>query len=608
MVRAPRILIADDDAITRVIMRDVLESAGFDVVEACDGLEAFELFTREVPDAVLLDVSMPGADGFEVCRQIRAAEKETETPVLIVTGLDDTGSVERAYHLGATDFIAKPITWSALAPRVRYAVRASEAFNDVRGLLQVLPDTILVLDELGRIKNDVVGKARIGSNSDVILAAYSDLTGSANLAALMRCIRTAIDTREVQSLEHYFEAAAVHLEIRFVARDRHSVLAIIRDATERKHSEKRIYDLAFFDTLTGLPNRSSFGAQIDDIIAEADGRAHFAILFVDLDRFKRINDTMGHSTGDQLLQAVAERLARCTRSDDRLTRIDHASEYAVRLARLGGDEFVIMLRGVTTEHDAASVAERVLVAMGEPFTCEGNQFVVTPSVGIALYPQDGATRDELLMNADSAMYRAKAAGRNNYKFYSETMKVRSLRRLDTEIELRTAIDRADFELYFQPKVEIGTWEIVGAEALLRWQHSERGWISPGDFIPVAEESGLILPLGRWVIDEACRNLAQWDSGGLAGLTLSVNVSSKQVYADELIETVNDAVGKHNVDPRRLEIEITEGLLMRDVDQTIETLTTLKDLGVKLSVDDFGTGYSSLSYLKKFPIDILKIDR
>ena len=247
-------------------------------------------------------------------------------------------------------------------------------------------------------------------------------------------------------------------------------------------------------------------------------------------------------------------------------------------------------------------------ALSEPFICEGNQFVVTPSIGIALYPQDGSSREELLMNADSAMYRAKSAGRNNFKFFSETMKVRSLHRLDTEIELRVAIDNGDFELYFQPKVALESWELVGAEALLRWKHAERGWISPADFIPVAEETGLILPLGKWVINEACRTLGGWTKDYMAPLGISINVSSKQVYADELISTVTEAIAIHEVDARRLEIEITEGLLMRDVDQTVETLMKLKNLGIRLSVDDFGTGYSSLSYLKKFPIDILKIDR
>ncbi len=606
-----RVLLADDDESTRVIMRRVLENAGFEVFAAADGVEALELFRRSSPDAVLLDVDMPGLDGFAVCERIRSIETKTETPVLIVTGFDDNESVDRAYHCGATDFISKPITWSVLAHRVRYVIRAGEAFNDMRGLLRALPDTIFVLDEQGLIKSDSKNLHAFGAADEagVALRVFENFSNSGNRPALRRCIRKALDTREPQSLEHFVESAGVHFEIRFVARDRQSVLAIVRDATDRKQFENRIYDLAFFDPLTGLPNRSSFGSELDDIIGtRRSSEAHFAILFVDLDRFKRINDTMGHSVGDQLLQAVAERLSNCTRAEDGMSRVKANEDTAVRLARLGGDEFVILLRDVASAQDAASVATRVINALGEPLVCESHQFVVTPSIGIALYPQDGSTRDELLMNADTAMYKAKAAGRNNYKFYSETMKVRSLQRLDTEIELRRAMDRGDFELYFQPKVALSSWQIVGAEALLRWHHASRGWVPPTEFIAIAEESGLILPLGSWVIDNACERLQQWTEDGLGGLTLSVNVSSKQVYSDGLLVTVTNALRKHRVDPRRLELEITEGMLMRDIEQTIDTLGKLRAMGVRLSVDDFGTGYSSLSYLKKFPIDILKIDR
>ncbi|MDX1499034.1 MAG: EAL domain-containing protein [Woeseiaceae bacterium] len=606
---ASHILIADDDATTRIIARRVLERAGFVVSEAADGREAIERYLAARPDVVLLDVDMPGLDGFEVCERIRNGPVNPQTPILIATGLDDDSSVEQAYDRGATDFVAKPVTWSALPHRVRYVLRASEAFNDMAGLLGALPDTILVLDAAGEIADSTSGLGAIGADEEfeTAMAAMADLAGGAKRQTLVRRIATVIEEGRSQLLEHHYEAAKVDFEIRIVPRDRHTVLAILRDSTDRKRYENRIYDLAFFDLLTGLPNRSSFASELDGII-EAQHDPAFAILFVDLDRFKRINDTMGHSIGDQLLEDVAKRLGECTRSGDALTKADADEVSGVKLARLGGDEFVILLRDVHTEKEAAAIAERVLRALSQPFTCEGHQFVITPSIGIALYPQDGASRDELLMNADSAMYRAKAAGRNNYKFYSETMRIRSLKRLDTEIELRRAIDNRDFELYFQPKVELSTWTIVGAEALLRWHHADRGWISPTEFIGVAEESGLILQLGEWVLEAACHELRTWQANGMQDITLSVNVSSKQVYSDTLGKSVEEAVQRSGIDPERLELEITEGLLMRDVEQTIMTLDRMKALGLKLSVDDFGTGYSSLSYLKKFPIDILKIDQ
>jgi EAL domain-containing protein (putative c-di-GMP-specific phosphodiesterase class I) len=256
----------------------------------------------------------------------------------------------------------------------------------------------------------------------------------------------------------------------------------------------------------------------------------------------------------------------------------------------------------------ASVASRIIEALAPPFRCEDHQFVITPSIGVAMYPEDGETSDELLMNADSAMYRAKAAGRNNCKFFSGTMKIRSQYRVNLENDLRQAIDEEHFELYYQPKVDTSSGVIVGAEALLRWKHAERGWISPADFIPIAEETGLILPLGRWVLQEACRQLAEWQHSQLGQIPVSVNISSQQMYADDLVAIVKSAVSDSGIGAELLELEITESLLMRDIEATIDALNALKEFGVDLSVDDFGTGYSSLSYLKRFPIDILKIDR
>jgi diguanylate cyclase (GGDEF)-like protein len=311
--------------------------------------------------------------------------------------------------------------------------------------------------------------------------------------------------------------------------------------------------------------------------------------------------------GDELLKAVAARLGRCTRSGDKLMQAGNECDNGIGLARLGGDEFVIMLHDVASESEATVIANRIAAALATPFNCNGHQLVVTPSIGIAFYPKDGLTRDELVMNADSAMYRAKAAGRNTHQFYSGTMKMRSLHRLSMEEELRKAIENEHFELYYQPKVELETWSIVGAEALLRWNHSERGWISPAEFIPVAEETGLILPLGTWVMQAACEQLEKWRHTPLGQLVVSVNVSSHQIYSDDLLETVKNTVLANGIEPNKLELEITESMLMRDIDSTIDTMVKLKKFGVGLSIDDFGTGYSSLSYLKRFPIDALKID-
>ena len=604
-------LIADDEPSTRLIMREVLEQAGFDVIEAADGQEALRCYESAAPDAVLLDVEMPHLDGFSVCEKIRQKERLRETPVCIVTGLDDDESVDRAYRVGATDFIGKPIAWPVLGHRVRYILRANEALNEIRGLVQALPDIVFILDEQGHTLDLATDfELRIPTNIGAMNGmSFEEITAENDMRPILKCIRRALLGGKPQVHELVLARTNVHLEIRFVARDKHSVLAILRDITERKKAELEIHSLAFYDRLTGLPNRLLFSQELDAIIASTRiEQQQFAILFLDLDRFKRINDTLGHSTGDELLKAVAARLQGCLRAADRVVHANQDCWDNVRLARLGGDEFVIVLRDVGSEDAAGSAAARVIESLAQPFHCDGHQFVITPSIGIAIYPQDGNSNDELLMNADAAMYTAKAAGRNTYRSFSGTMRVRSLHRLAMENELREAIDNEHFQLYYQPKVDLSSWTIVGAEALLRWNHAERGWISPADFIPIAEETGLILPLGRWVLQTACRQLGEWRHSPLNRLNVSVNISSQQMYSDDLVAIVKNAVANAGIRPNSLDLEITESLLMRDVEASIEAFNTLKDFGVTLSVDDFGTGYSSLSYLKRFPIDTLKIDR
>jgi diguanylate cyclase (GGDEF)-like protein len=607
----PRVLIADDDPSTRLIMREVLQQAGFEVIEAADGKEALHCYESSDPDLILLDVEMPHFDGFSVCKQIREKETMRKTPICIVTGLDDDESIDRAYRVGATDFIGKPIAWPVLAHRVRYILRAHEALNEIQGLVLALPDSIFILDDRGHTYS-LVGEDDVtvpGNFSSISVKSFENIFAEEDKSAMQVCIKRALLSGEPQIYEHSLSHGKQHLETRFVARDKNSVLAIVRDVTERKNAELQIHDLAFYDRLTGLPNRHLFSKELDGVIdTTRTQQRQFAVLFLDLDRFKRINDTLGHSVGDELLKAVANRLQGCLRSVDHVVHVDHGGWGNVRLARLGGDEFVIVLRDVGSEDDAATAALRIINSLARPFNCDGHQFVITPSIGIAIYPQDGGTNEELLMNADAAMYKAKAAGRNTYKSYSDTMKVRSLHRLDMEGELRRAIDNEHFQLYYQPKVDVTSWTIVGAEALLRWKHSTRGWISPADFIPIAEDTGLILPLGKWVLQSACRQLGKWQNSPMNHIDVSVNISSQQMYSDDLIAVVKSAVENASVNPTLLDLEITESLLMRDIDDTIDALNALKDFGIGVSIDDFGTGYSSLSYLKRFPIDALKIDR
>jgi len=611
VLRKPLVLVAANDAQQRRQTSEVLQQFGFRVALAETGKEAYEAFRNNQPDAIILDIQGQDFDGFAACNAIRRQESGSEVPIFMVTDRDDEDAIERSYKLGATDIVFKPLSLPVLPHRIRYALRTARSLSDLRGLVRAIPDLIFVVNEDGEVQDGLSGPDATHTLQLKALTTASQIHfyPCENDDGALDCIRRALETGKPQVYEHVLDGLGIHLETRFVTRDKNTVLAIVRDITERKSAEAKIYNLAYYDELTELPNRELFSQSLARTIAQAkQDRQKFAVLFVDLDRFKRINDTLGHTIGDELLKDVAARLAKCTRSTDSIEHFDPASAGNIKLARLGGDEFVIKLYGIDSEESVSQVATRIIDALTPPFTCAGHQFVVTPSIGIALYPQDGRNGEELLMNADSAMYRAKAVGRNNFKFYSETMRTKSLHRLDLENLIRSAIEEQQFKLNFQPKVEAESFRLVGAEALLRWHHPERGTIPPDDFIPIAEETGLIVPIGRWVLEEACKQVKHWASSPVGAVPVSVNISSHQFRDNGLVGDVLDAIRMAGIKPTQLELEITESVLLQDVDKTLIELRALKEAGVSLSIDDFGTGYSSLSYLKRFPIDTIKIDR
>jgi len=373
-------------------------------------------------------------------------------------------------------------------------------------------------------------------------------------------------------------------------------VAIIQDITARKHAEARLVYLANYDTLTDLPNRVLLGQRLTKALEEAEYNERLvAVLFIDLDRFKVINDTLGHDSGDELLKVVARRLNEAVRPGD-------------TVARYGGDEFVIVLAHVAHIDDVTRVVHKILGRLSPAITIGGRELFVTPSIGITLYPFDDRTGEELLRNADSAMFHAKEQGGNTFRFYTTELNARAERRLTLETSLRHALDRGEFELHYQPQVDLVSSQILGAEALIRWQHPDWGLVSPAEFIPLAEETGLILPIGEWVLAEACAQARAWHDAGHAGLRIAVNLSGRQLSQKDLPGIVASTLKRCGVVRGTLELEITESLLMQDLEQTADTLEALVALGVTVSMDDFGTGYSSLSYLKRLPIDVLKIDQ
>lgn len=380
-----------------------------------------------------------------------------------------------------------------------------------------------------------------------------------------------------------------------------------RAVKEVTQTKDRLRKLAYYDSLTALPNRRLFTEQLDLLLRMSKrSKQMLALLFLDLDNFKRINDSLGHSAGDLLLREVAKRLARCVRESDLIGHyVETGSE--IDVSRLGGDEFTVVLNHLDDASSAAVVAQRVIDSLTQPIMIEGHELVVTPSVGIALAPNDAENVDELLKAADTAMYAAKSAGKNSYVFYTQDMDKAGVERLTLENELRKAIDRNELVLHYQPQVDTATGDVVGAEALMRWEHPERGLVPPFKFIPLAEELGLISALGDWGLQEACRQMMELQKEGYELPKVSVNVSALQ-FDHTFTSRVSDALAYTGCHPKRLELELTEGIMMDGTDGTIRAFQTLKDMGVQLSVDDFGTGYSSLSYLSRFPLDELKIDR
>lgn len=373
--------------------------------------------------------------------------------------------------------------------------------------------------------------------------------------------------------------------------------------------ERRLHQLAYFDSLTGLPNRQSFYENLDKFLSLAKrGNYKAGVMFIDLDRFKRINDTLGHDYGDMVLQEVAKRLKQCVRDSDMVARNYEVNTFSNEIARLGGDEFTLFLSHIESAAETTLVTQRIIDSLSQPIYIDSFELTVTPSVGIALYPEHGSTVHDLMKHADIAMYQAKDDGRRTYKFYSNQLNDRALERLQLEEKMRHAVENNEFTLHYQPQVDIISNQITKSEALIRWNSPEMGFISPAEFIPIAEESGLIVELGDWVLNTACREAKCWLDKGIKNCKVSVNVSSVQFKQTALIDKVKKALEQSGLPAHLLELELTESAVMSDVDDNIDRLQQFKDMGISIAIDDFGTGYSSLSYLKKFPIDTLKIDR
>ena len=628
----PRVLLVDDDEVNLLLTSIALRERGFVITEAASGERALELLREGQPDAVVLDALMPGMDGFETCRQLRRMSAFASLPVLMLTGLDDDASINRAYEAGATDFFVKSNQWSLLDGRLRYLLRSSRTRLD----LELSQSRLARAQELARMGSFEwrVGSLEPAFSAEALHVLQFDPGTSLPFRDLLRMMpkeerrgKRALLSETLQSQGNLTRDIAlvlpdgqvhiIHTEASPEFSEQGLLVGysgIVQDVTDRWNAEHKIRQLANFDSLTGLPNRNQLIERTERALDAARRMGHqVGLLVIDLDRFKVINDTLGHGAGDELLIEVARRLRSCVRHSDQVTDnlLDSMGTRAFRtleaMCRLGGDEFVALLPEVIDEHDAEIVAARVLEQMRAPIHVAGQECFVTASVGIALFPRDGNNVAELIRNSDVAMFAVKAQGRNAATVYRPQLAGKGREKLELESALHKAIERNELVLYYQPKIDVRGARMVGVEALMRWQRGNV-LVPPVDFIPLAEESGLIRPISEWAIREAARQARVWlDAFGFTD-SIAVNLPSRMFDRGDLVELIHESVVANGVPHHSLVLEITENSLMKDLQSVIPSLHRLNEIGVEISIDDFGTGYSSLAYLTTLPISELKIDR
>ncbi len=629
----PIVLHVDDDVASLLMAEGALEDAGFDVLHAADGSEAIDMYREHEPDLVIMDAVMPVMDGFEAICGIRQLPGGLHVPILMITGLEDLDSITRAYEEGVTDFLTKPVNFYILPYRVQYLMRSKMTADALRVSQSKLDNAQRIAKlgnwewclstqgmswsrEFGRVLGLTEGQTVDNWNE------FLDRIIDGDRQSVHVMAEHAVEEKQPFNIEfcvpcpHDDNTRRIRLEAEpycVESGECTHMMGTIQDITERTNAQKQIHNLAYFDLVTGLPNRAQLNEQLRYTLKLAKrNQGKFALLFLDLDHFKQVNDTLGHDAGDDLLKQVSGRLTSVVRGGDMVSSAAEndleEAESKHTVARLGGDEFVVLLSQVNRAEDAARVAERIAQSISEPYDIAGQNVSVTTTIGISVFPADGVTAEVLMKNADVAMYHAKESGRNGYQFYSRQIHEEALARFSMESELKSAIENEQLTLVYQPKVNISDGRVSGVEALIRWDHEQYGTVNPAEFIPLAEETGLILPLGRWVLCEATRQMQAWIEAGLDPLVIAVNCSSVQFTRSDMITDINTAIAYSGLDPKLLEIELTESLLLQDIELGIRILRDMKALGIQVAIDDFGTGFSSLSYLKRLPVDKLKIDR
>jgi diguanylate cyclase (GGDEF)-like protein/PAS domain S-box-containing protein len=625
------ILIVDDERRMRSSLRLLLHEAGREILECATGTEALAILTSRTIDLVLLDINLPDISGLEVMEWIAA--RAMPVSVIIVSADAHIDSAIRALRCGATEFVRKPHELESLPHKVNNTLhrRRLERSNALmmarleqserlhRFLVESSPDLIYTLDTQGRFifingrvqtllgyaPEELIGKPYtvIVHAADLKHAAYAfverhtEECTTSNVEIRLKCKDThhrPLDSRHVVVLlcaMGIYDNKQDEQSKRFIG-----TYGVAHDITQRKIAEETICHQALYDHLTQLPNRRLFKDHLELSMARSNRYGGVVgVMFIDLDRFKLVNDTHGHAEGDELLKSVAQRLSSCMRASD-------------TLARLGGDEFTILLADLRDPEGANVMADKILEELKLPFIVAGQEFCATASIGISIYPRDGDNAETLLKNADIAMYKVKGSGKNGYANFTQEMNSYYYERINLENELRQAIQNSEFELHYQPQINVHLNKIVGMEALIRWRHPTHGLMNPSGFIDMAEELGLIGAITDWVLDEVCSQLVRWRVKGLHDLRIAVNVSPLEFNNEDVVDRIVSCLARYDLPGRVLDVEITENLLLHDVTDVINKVRLLREHGIRISIDDFGTRYSSLNYLRKLPVDSIKIDK
>lgn len=630
---APRLLLVDDEPMLLSSLCELLKDRGYQLVTATCGAEAIDHLSKRQFDLALLDLRLPDYSGHEIMDYINS--RGIDVKVIVLSG--DTGieAAIGALKRGAYDYLRKPHTREELLKTVDNAVKQRSLETENRSfawrlecseklyryLVDSSPDIIYTLDRDGHFTfvNDRAQKLLGFNPDDLIGKHYSVLVhdedieraryvfnerrvgerASRNVELRLKSLRDNDQERTFENtlMTISFNSMGMYSLGKEVAkREFFGTYGVARDITDRKRAEELISYQAYHDILTDLPNRILFKDRLGLAVIQAKRNdAELAVMFVDLDRFKLVNDTLGHVKGDELLQMVASRLKDCLRRGD-------------TLARLGGDEFTVVLPELRDRQDAEIIADKFLESLRHPFFLDGNEVYISASIGIAVYPIDGESIDELLRHADIAMYHVKAQGKNGHSFYECSMLDASYQKIALEHSLRHALEQNELEMYYQPQVDALSGQIVGAEALMRWNHPERGLLTAGEFLPFAEDNGLMVPISDWMLDALCRDLTRWNEAGGESLSLSLNISPLYLDRHDFFDKISGSLSHYGIPLSQIEVEITENICIRNPQHAIEQLNRLSQLGVSIAIDDFGTGYSSLSYLHRFPVNTIKIDQ